>query len=356
MSLEDLRKQIDGIDEQLVELLNARAQVVVQIGEQKASRGTPVYAPDREREILARIHTLNAGPLPDTALDAVYRELMSGSFALERCLRIAFLGPPGSFSHVAARGKFGASVEYRPVKDIRSVFEEVARERADFGLVPIENTIGGGVVDGIDPFFEFGVHICAEICQPVHQHLMARCALADVKTVYSKPVVFTQCQRWLAANALNDRLVGLASTSEAARRAADEPGAAAIANRLAAEIYGLSIIADRIENNPNNQTRFVVIGRKPAGRTGDDKTAIVFTTADKPGALVDVLAAFRDQGVNLTLIESRPSGAKNWEYRFFIDVQGHVTDEPVAKAIETARTLCLALTVLGSYPRAVAAE
>jgi chorismate mutase/prephenate dehydratase len=354
MSLEDLRRQIDRIDEQLVELLNARARVVVEIGKHKAACGTPVYAPDREREILARIHSLNAGPLPDRALDAVYRELMSGSFALERCLRIAFLGPPGSFSHVAAREKFGGSVEYRPVKDIRSVFEEVARERADFGLVPVENTIGGGVVDGIDPFFEFDVHVCAEICQPVHQNLMARCSLADVKAVYSKPVVFTQCQRWLAANTLGEKLVGVASTSEAARRAADEPGAAAIANDLAAELYGLTIIADRIEDNPNNQTRFVVIGRLPAGRTGDDKTAIVFTTAHKPGALVDVLAVFRDHGVNLTLIESRPSGTKNWEYRFFIDVQGHASDAPVAQAIEKARSLCLSLTVLGSYPRATA--
>lgn len=356
MDLEALRKKIDAIDQDLVRLLNERARVVVDIGKAKTGCGTPVYAPDRERQVLNRIHAMNEGPLPDRTLDAVYRELMSGSFALERPLKIAFLGPPGSFSHVAARDKFGASVEYRPVEAIRDVFEDVARDRADFGLVPVENTTGGGVVDSLDAFFEFSVHICAEISQPVHHHLLSNAMLENVQRVYSKPQVFTQCKRWLAANGLADRLVGVASTSDAARRVSQEPDAAAIASRLAAELYQLPIVCERIEDNPHNQTRFVVIGQQPARPTGNDKTTIVFTTAHKPGALVDVLLAFRDAGVNLLLIESRPSQTKNWEYRFYVDVQGHATDENVTAGIEAAKPLCLSLNILGAYPRSVAAE
>lgn len=352
MDLEDLRRQIDAVDEELVRILNRRAEIVVEIGRLKNAGGTPIYAPDREKRVLEKIRKANKGPLPDKTLLAIYRELMSGSFALEKPLRIAYLGPQGSFSHLAAMGKFGASVEYEPVTDIRGVFGEVSREHADFGLVPIENSVGGGVIDTLDALLDTDVQICAEINRAIHHNLMAECALNEVQTVYSKPEVFSQCKRWLSETNLVGRTVPVASTSKAAELAKTEKNAAAIGSRLAAELYGLKLVFENIEDNPNNVTRFFVIGKKPAGRTGDDKTSLVFTTRDEPGALVDVLDALRKHGVNMSFIESRPSKKRNWEYYFFVDVAGHQQDDTVIKAIEGARHHCLRLHVLGSYPRA----
>ncbi len=352
MDLEALRKQIDAVDEELVTILNRRAEIVVEIGRLKNVDGTPIYAPDREKRVLDKIRRANKGPLPNRTLVAIYRELMSGSFALEKPLRIAYLGPQGSFSQLAAMGKFGASVEYQPVTDIRGVFGEVSRGHADFGLVPIENSVGGGVIDTLDALLDTDVQICAEINRAIHHNLMADCPLGEVETVYSKPEVFSQCQRWLSENNLVGRTVPVASTSKAAELAKAEARAAAIGSHLAGELYGLKLVCENIEDNPNNVTRFFVIGKNPAGRTGDDKTSIVFTTKDEPGALVDVLDALRQHGVNMSFIESRPSKKRNWEYYFFVDVAGHQSDEVVIKAIDAARHHCLRLNTLGSYPRA----
>lgn len=352
MDLNELRQQIDAIDENLVALLNRRAEIVVQIGRLKSGSGAPIYAPDREKAVLDKIRKANQGPLPDRTLLAIYRELMSGSFLLEKPLRIAYLGPEGSYSHLAAVGKFGSSVEYEPVTDIRGVCEEVAREHADFGLVPIENSVHGGVIDTLDALIEVDVQICAEINRHIHHNLLANCRLDDIQRVYSKPEVFTQCQRWLNETGLMRRTVPVASTSKAAETARDEAGSAAIGSTLAADLYSLKIICANIEDNANNVTRFFVIGRTPARPTGEDKTSIVFTTQDQPGALVNVLDEFRAVGVNMSFIESRPSKKRNWEYSFFVDVKGHQEDAAFIQAVERARAHCLRMNILGSYPRA----
>jgi len=352
MDLEDLRRQIDAIDEELVAILNQRAEIVVRIGKLKSEGDTPIYAPDREKVVLDKIRSANKGPLPDKTLAAIYRELMSGSFALEKPLRIAYLGPQGSFSHLAAVGKFGASVEYEPVTNIYGVFEEVSRERVDFGIVPIENSVGGGVIDTLDALVETDVQICAEINRAIHHNLLANCALKEVQRVYSKPEVFAQCQRWLSETNLAGATIPVASTSKAAELAKQEETSAAIGGTLAAELYDLKVVCENIEDATQNVTRFFVVGQKAAKPTGDDKTSIVFTTKDEPGALVNVLAAFRESGVNMSFIQSRPSKKRNWEYYFFGDVKGHASESPLNEAVEAARGHCLRLNVLGSYPRA----
>jgi len=352
MGLDDLRKQIDAIDQELVDLLNKRAEVVVEVGKRKNTDGTPIYAPDREKAVLDKIRQANKGPLPNKTLMAIYRELMSGSFALERPLRIAYLGPQGSYSHLAAVGKFGASVDYEPVTDIRGVFDEVAHEHTDFGIVPIENSVGGGVIDTLDALVETDVQICTEINRAIHHNLLAHCPLKEVERVYSKPEVFAQCQRWLSETNLSSKTIPVASTSKAAELARDEPKSAAIASSLAAELYDIEIVCARIEDNADNVTRFFVLGREPARPTGDDKTSVVFTTKDEPGALVSVLDAFRQDGVNMSFIQSRPSKKRNWEYYFFGDLKGHQDEPGMHQAIASARHHCLRLNVLGSYPRA----
>lgn len=351
-SLEDLRRQIDALDDQIVPLLNARAQIVVHIGKLKQQSGVPIYAPDREKAVLEKVRRFNKGPLSNRCLEAVYRELMSGSFALEKPLRIGFLGPEGTFSHAAAVRKFGSSVEYMPMADILSVFEEVVRGHIDYGLVPVENSIGGGVVDTLDAFLHSSAKICAEVLITVHHNLLAKEPWEQVKTIYSKPEVFSQCRNWLSATAKGRDVQPAASTSKAAELAAEQPGIAAIGSAIAGEKYGLHVLFENIEDNPDNVTRFFVIGREGARASGQDKTAIMFTTAHKPGALAEVLDVFKENGINLTDIEKRPSKKVNWEYYFFIDAQGHSEDASMKKAIEEARQHCLQLTVLGSYPRA----
>jgi chorismate mutase/prephenate dehydratase len=351
-SLDTLRAQIDSLDERIVGLLNERAKVVVEIGKLKQASNSPIYAPDREKMVLQRVRELNHGPLADRCLEAVYRELMSGSFALEKPLRIGFLGPVGSFSHAATVRKFGSSVEYVDLADISSVFEEVVRGHTDYGMVPVENSIHGGVIDTLDAFLHSSARICAEVKITIHHNLLAKEPWEQVKRIYSKPEVFSQCRNWLSSTAKGRDIQASASTSKAAELAASESGSAAIGSNMAGELYGLHILFENIEDNPDNVTRFFVIGREPARRTGDDKTAIMFTTAHKPGALADVLDVFKTNEINLTDIEKRPSKKVNWEYYFFIDAQGHADDPGMKKAVEQARKHCLQLTVLGSYPRA----
>ena len=350
--LETLRKQIDQLDAQIVQLLNARARVVVDIGKIKQSQGDPIYAPDREKVVLEKVRELNQGPLPDRCLDAVYRELMSGSFALEKPLRIGFLGPEGSFSHAATVAKFGSSVQCVAMADIPGVFEEVIRGHIDYGLVPVENSLHGGIVDTLDAFLHSSAKICAEVLITVHHNLLAKQPWEQIKTIHSKPEVFSQCRNWLATTAKGRDVQAAASTSGAAELASKQDGAAAIGSTLAGELYGLHVLFENIEDNPDNVTRFFVIGRDGARRSGDDKTAIMFTTAHKPGALAEVLDVFKENGINLTDIEKRPSKKVNWEYYFFIDAQGHADDAAMRAAIEQAKKHCLQLTVLGSYPRA----
>jgi chorismate mutase / prephenate dehydratase len=351
--LDALRSKIDAFDEQIVPLLNARAKIVVEIGKLKQARGTPVYAPDREKVVLERVRKLSTGPLTDRCLEAVYRELMSGSFALERPLKIGFLGPDGSFSHAASIGKFGSSVEHVPLTDIPGVFEAVVRGHVDYGLVPIENSLHGGVIDTLDAFLTSSARICAEVLITIHHNLLAKESWEQIKSIYSKPEVFSQCRHWLATTAKDRDVQPAASTSRAAEMAAQQTGVAAIGSKLAAQLYDLQVLFENIEDNPDNVTRFFVIGREAARRGGDDKTAVMFTTAHTPGALAQVLDVFKENGINLTDVEKRPSKKVNWEYYFFIDAQGHADDPAMQKAIAEARKHCLQLTILGSYPRAV---
>ncbi len=350
-SLDELRDRIDALDTQLVRLINERAQAASEIGAIKASSGTAVYAPDREHAILERITEMSEGPISNRSILAIYRELMSASFALEQPPRIAFLGPKGSFSHEAALGKFGASVEYESITDIRGVFEEIARGHVTYGVVPVENNSAGAVADTLDSFTEHNVHICSEIQRAVHQNLLARCRLDEIDVVFSKPEAFAQCQRWLAETGLASKTSPVSSTSRAAQMAAEQPGSAAIGGRLASKLYDVPVIAGNIEDVPGNATRFFVIGHESAKPTGSDRTSLSFVTAHRAGALVEVLLVFQKSGINMTMITSRPSQKADLAYHFFVDIDGHVADSPVKRAIEDAKEHCQQIRVLGSYPR-----
>ena len=352
MSLDELRNRIDGIDLQLVKLLNERARVVVEIGKFKNKTASPVYAPDREKEVLARIVETNKGPLPDKCLVAIWRELMSGSFVLERPLRIAYLGPGGSFSHTAAMLKFGQSVEYESVTDIKSIFEEVSKGHCDLGIAPVENTMGGGVIETLDALIDSNVKVCAEVLMEIHHNLMGNCTLQEIEKIYSKPEVFAQCRNWLSATFKDAQTIPVASTARAAQLAAEEPMAAAIGSSIAAELYGLRIVCENIEDTSNNVTRFLIISKEDSRPTGEDKTAMLFSTAHKAGALADVLEVFKRFGINMTNIESRPSRKRQWEYYFFVDFLGHRTEKHIQEGMEESRKHCLQLSILGSFPRA----
>lgn len=353
MSLEELRKKIDGIDSKLIELLNERARIVIEVGKLKSKTAGPVYAPDREKEVLEKIAKANKGPLPDKTMTAIWRELMSGSFVLERPLRIAYLGPQGSFSHTAAMLKFGQSVEYEAVTDIRAIFDEVSKGHSDLGVVPIENSAAGGVGETLDAFIDSDVLICAEVYMAIHHNLLANCSLEEIEKIYSKPEIFAQCHSWLSATFKETKTISVASSARAAQMAAEEAGTAAIGSKVAAELYGLKVVCANIEDIASNVTRFPVISKVDAKPTGDDKTALLFSTAHKAGALVDVLEVFRNYGLNLTNIESRPSKKREWEYYFFVDFLGHKDDEYVKEALGAARRHCLQLSVLGSFPRTI---
>ncbi len=358
--LEALRCEIDGLDRRLVALLNERARVVARVGESKRRSGAPIYAPDREARVLAKVLELNEGPLPDRSIEAIYKELMSGSFAIERPLRIAYLGPAGSFSHHAAVSHFGSSVSYEDVTEISAVFTEVLRGHVDYGLVPIENSTGGGIVETLDAFMTGPTRpdIYAEILVEIRHNLLANCEPSEVRRIYSKPEVFAQCRRFVSVQYPQAELISAPSSSRAAIMAfealRDDPhcGAAAIASRLAGQLYGLGVLFESIEDNPDNITRFLVLAREQAPPTGDDKTSLTFRTEDAPGALLEVLAAFARHGVNLSHIDKRPSGRENWTYTFFVDALGHRHDRALVAAVEDARAHCRELTVLGAYPRA----
>ena len=350
--LAPLRQRIDELDQQLIDLLNQRAKVVVEVGKVKRNDNAPVYAPQREQKVIAQIRKYNKGPLPDSCVEAIWRELMSGSFALERPMRIGYLGPAGSYSHLAATRKFGRSVEYDDLSQIAGVFEEVARGHIDLGLVPIENSYMGGIGETLDSFLEYPVQVYAEVLIAIHHNLLSNQSPDQIQRVYSKPEALAQCHKWCSMQLSRAERIGVASSSKAAEIAAEEEGAAAIGSTLAGELYGLKVQFANIEDNPNNITRFFVIAKESAKPSGDDKTAIMFTTEHKPGALSEVLDVLRDGGLNLTHIDKRPSRRVNWEYYFFVDFDGHQSDPHVSAAIEQARSHCLQLTVLGSFPRA----
>ncbi len=350
--LDRLRQRIDDLDVEIVKLINERAQCAKSIGEVKRSGGATAFAPARERAVYERVLKLNSGPLSPESLKAIYREIMSGSLALERCPRVAYLGPAGTFTHKAARSKFGSSVEYHAEASVKDVFLEVSRGHSDFGVVPIENSTEGGVNQTIDCFYETSLKVCSEIFVAIHHHLMASCRRDDIKVIYSHPQVLGQCRDYLSANFPKVQQVECSSTTAAAERARQEEMSAAIGSDTAADIYGLPILERAIEDNPDNVTRFFVVARNSATQTGNDKTSLMFSIKDAPGVLYAMLTAFSSRGINLTRIESRPSKKKAWDYYFFVDLLGHSEDTEVKSALEELSSSTRHLEVLGSYPRA----
>ena len=357
-SLAALESAIDQTDHEVIDLVNDRAKLVVQVGEFKRKSDVPIYAPHREVAVLKKIRTLSNGPLTDRTMESIYRELMSGSFALEKPLKIGFLGPQGEFSHMAAVRHFGSSVKFNPSREIRSVFEQVADQEVDYGLVPIENSSVGGINATLDAFIDFHdkLKIYGEVKLQIHFCLLANCKPEQVTKIYSKPEVFEQCRNWLSTQYPQAIRVSTESTAVATQKAKtemdDDPtcGVAAIGSTLAGQIYGLKPLFEAIEDRQSNQTRFLILSKSQTEISGNDKTAIMFTTEDRSGSLANVLETFKRNAVNLTHLEKRPSREENWDYTFFVDLVGHREDVKIAQIIGEARAHCKSLTVLGSFP------
>ena len=350
MSIEEERRRLDEVDSEIARLLNQRAKHVLEIGRIKAEQNSRVYIPAREKEVIETIRTGNKGPLPNAALEAIFKEIVSAMRSLEAPLTIAYFGPEATFTHLAARQAFGTSAQYRPVPAIHDVFTEVERGRATYGVVPVENSTEGVVNRTLDTFMESDLKICAEGLTEVSHHLLANCPLEEVRKVYSFSQPFAQCRTWVESNLPDVELVEVSSTAKAAQIAAGEPGAAAIASELAAEVYDIKLLVPRIEDIAGNVTRFLVIGTEISEPSGDDKTSIMFSVRDRVGALYDTLKPFAEYAINLTKIESRPSRKKPWEYMFFVDLQGHCKDENVADALAKLSETCVLVKILGSYP------
>ncbi len=351
-NLAALRAQIDKLDVQIVELLNKRAAIAAEIGKLKADQGGEVFSAAREEEVLANVLAAHHGPLDAVTLKAIFRELISGSRAIQKQQKIAYLGPEYSYSHLAAIQRFGEASIYNRTSSIAAVFEEVLRRNADYGVVPLENSTDGRIADTLDQFIRYPdqVKICAEIRLRVRHHLLANCAQSEIRRVYSKAQALSQCRNWLAKNLPQASLHEVASTADAAALVQTVPNVAAVASREASVRYGLKILAQNIEDSPFNETRFAVIGLTDSARTGNDKTALMFQIRHTPGALADVLAVFKAHKINLTWIESFPYREVKGQYVFFVDFEGHRDDQRVKKALATLQSMCDSLTVLGSFP------
>jgi chorismate mutase/prephenate dehydratase len=352
--LSGLRTQIDRIDRELVERMNERAKLAGQIGQIKKTNGQQTYDPSREETVLERVASSNVGPLSNESLKAVFRELISGSRAIEQHLRVAHLGPAWTYSHLAALHRFGTSVEFVPVASISAAFEEVHAGHSHYGVVPLENSTDGRIADTLDNFSRLPVKICAEVPLRIHHTLLAACDRASIKEVYSRPQALSQCRNWLARHLPDARLVEVTSTSAAAETAAKTPPAAAIASRQAGVHYGLNILAENIEDVAGNTTRFAVIGHADASRTGKDKTSLMFEIEHRPGGLADALAIPKKQKLNLTWIESFPLAGEERGYVFFVELEGHRDDLRVRRAIASLEKRCKRVVILGSYACAAA--
>lgn len=349
--LEDLRRQIDRLDAAIVQSLNRRSEVTLKIRSLKKKLGRGIYSPEREWQVLTRLKEINRGPLSGDALESIYREIMSSALALEKPLRIAYLGPEATFTHLAAIKKFGRQLEYVPCASISDVFKEVQRQNANYGVVPIENSIEGAVTHTLDMLIDSDLKICAQMVMNVSHNLLGSGARGDIKKIYSNPQVFAQCRIWLQENFPAAELIDVSSTTRAAQMAQGKKSCGAIASILAAQVYRLKVIARNIEDSPSNVTRFLVIGTNGAGPTGNDKTSIVFSIKDRVGALHDMLAPFKKYRINLTKIESRPSKKKAWDYYFFLDLEGHIQDKNTARALKELEAHAKFFKMLGSYPK-----
>lgn len=351
-SLKKYRDEIDAVDSSVLKLLNRRASLVQRIGRLKKQNRRVFYIPAREDEIIERLKKSSRGPFPTESLQPVFKEIISACRSLEKPLKVAYFGPEASFTHIAARQQFGHSTQFVPERSISDVFEDVERGHADYGVMPIENSTEGVVTHTLDMFLDSELTICAEVVlEVVHNLLSVEGELGKVKRVYSHPQALAQCRNWLRKNLAGINVHEAASTSEAARMAAVDRDAAAIASEFAGDYYGLKVIARHIEDMARNYTRFFVIGREKGQRSGRDTTAVVFSVKDRPGILYDALGHFAKRGVNLSKIESRPLRGRAWEYVFFVEMDGHVTDAIVAQALKALEDDCVFIKVLGSYPK-----
>ena len=355
-SLASLRVEIDRIDKELVTLLNRRAEIALQIGQVKQKQGLEIWSPAREDEVIARALGASRGPMPAETLRLIFRELMSSSRALQRPLRVAFLGPKYSYSHLASVAKFGEAVEHVPVGSIAAVFEEVNRRHVQFGIVPLENSTDGRIVDTLEMFVRLpGLKIRAEVRLRVHHCLIGRCEWGQVQRIYSKAQALSQCRHWLGKNLPQARLIDVVSTAAAAEHAQREEFAAAVASGAAADPHQLKILAANIEDQPHNVTRFAVIAEVSEQRTGNDKTTLMLRLPNQAGALARAIAPLERNAVNMTWIESFPfsEGATHGDptYLFFLDIEGHAADESIQRALEAVRKRSERLEILGSYPR-----
>jgi chorismate mutase / prephenate dehydratase len=351
--LKSLRAQIDKLDLNIVKLVNERAELALEVGKLKLDNGGEVFSPAREEEVLSNVVKNNKGPLDEVTIRAIYREIMSGARALQRRIKIAFLGPEYSYSYLAAVERFGQDLEFLRVGSIAAVFEEVNRGHADYGVVPLENSTDGRIADTFEMFLRLPqLRICSEIRLRIHHHLLSNCEQLEIRRIYSKGQALSQCRNWIAKNVPHASLHEVSSTADAARLALTEPGAAAVASRQAAVRYGLRIVASDIEDAPDNETRFAVIGTQEVTKTGKDKCSLMFSIKHNPGSLVDALNIFKSNKINMTWIESFPAREAKQGYVFFVDIEGHAEDPKTKKALTSLETHCEKLTILGSYPMA----
>ena len=350
MPLDEIRKKIDALDSELLRLLNERADLVHEVGEIKKKDGLEIYAPEREEQLLQSLIAKSEGRLPEKSIRAIYREIMSAALALEENLKIAYLGPEGTWTHQAAINKFGHSVAYSPQPSFTEVFDQVARRVADYGVVPIENSTEGAVNHTLDLFADSPLKICAQILLPIDNALMANCPRDEINKLYSHPQVFGQCRSWIQKNFPHAETIEVSSTTRAAEIARDEAGAAALGGQLAAELYGLEILEPSINDRTTNTTRFLVLSHNTCPATGNDRTSIMFSVRDRPGSLFNALKPFNEFEINMSKIESRPSKRRDWEYFFFVDVLGHCGDEKLVTALDELGEHCSFVKILGSYP------
>ncbi|AJD48558.1 chorismate mutase/prephenate dehydratase [Alcanivorax sp. S71-1-4] len=356
-TLEQLRAQIDGLDDQLQTLMNQRATLAQKVAEVKqATDGDAVfYRPEREAQVLRRVKERNTGPLDGETVARLFREIMSACLALEQRMKVAFLGPEGTFTHQAALKHFGHAVEAVSLGAIDEVFREVESGAVQYGVVPVENSTEGVVNHTLDSFMDSSLKICGEVDLRIHHHLLLGEHTQEnrITRIYSHQQTLAQCRKWLDAHMPTVERVAVSSNAQAARRLKDEWNAAAIAGEMAAELYGLKIMHHNIEDRPDNTTRFIIIGRQDTPPSGQDKTSILVRMKNRPGALYHVLKPFKEHSVDLTRVESRPSRSGNWSYVFFIDFEGHRDDDRVGRVLAALEQEAMDIRFLGSYPRAV---
>lgn len=350
--LEHLRKKIDQINAEILDLLNKRASVVLEVGRVKKKAKSDYHVLDREHKIYQQLAKINKGPFPSSAIRPVFREIISASLSLEHEIRVAYLGPEATFCHIAAIQQFGQSATFVQSRSLRDVFNMVERGETDYGVVPIENTTEGVVNPTLDMFIESQLKISAEILLGVSHHLLSKNGkLKGIKEIYSHSQAIAQCSNWLEQNVPDIPVLEIFSTAKAAESAAKNPKIAAIAGEFAAKFYGLKPIFRNIEDNPKNFTRFWVIGKKSPGSTGEDKTSVMLSVKDGVGALHKTLKPFSTHKINLAKIESRPFRPRPWEYLFFIDLEGHINDKNVSRALDEVKDTAQFLKILGSYPK-----